>query len=106
MIPKKDNPSATDYWSITCPNTINKLITSVIDSLLQSHGEKYRLMQINQWGRKAKTMFCVNNLLIYKMVRDSHFQKKNLQLVGVKKAFDSVFHQWIIRTWTKDAWDT
>lgn len=43
-------------------------------------------------------MFCVDNLLIDKMVRDAHFQKKNLQLVDVKKEFDSVFHQWIIRT--------
>lgn len=43
-------------------------------------------------------MFCVDNLLIDRMVRDAHFQKKNLQLVDVKKAFDSVFHQWIIRT--------
>ena len=46
-------------------------------------------------------MFCVNNLLIDKMVRDAH-----LQLVDVKKAFDSVFQQWIMRTYTKDVWDT
>ena len=38
-------------------------------------------------------MFCVDNLLIDKMVRDVHFQKKNLQLVDVKKEFDSVFHE-------------
>ena len=44
MIPKKDNPSASDYWSITCLNTLYKLITSVIDRFLQLHGGKYRLM--------------------------------------------------------------
>ena len=77
----------TDYVSNWPPFTITR--------------EKYRLMQINQWGRKGKTMFCVNNLLIDKMVRDAH-----LQLVDVKKAFDSVFQQWIIRTYTKDVWDT
>ena len=79
MILKKDNPSASDHRSITCLDALYKLITSVIDRFLQSHEEKYRLMQIDQRGRKARTMGCVDNLLIDKMVlEDAHFQKKNL----------------------------
>lgn len=54
MIPKKDNPSASYYRPVTCLNTLYKLITSVIDRFLQSHEEKYRLMQINQRERERK----------------------------------------------------
>ena len=68
MIPKKDKPSASDYRPITCLNKFYKLITSVIDRFLQSHEEKYRLMQIDQRGGKAKTIGCVDNLLIDKMI--------------------------------------
>ena len=101
MVPKKDNPSASDFRPITCLNTLYKLITSVIDRFLQSHEERYHLRQIDQREGKAKTMGCVDNPLIDKMVlEDAHYQKKNLSCswVDVKKAFDSVSHQWIIRT--------
>lgn len=57
---------------------------------------------------EAKTMDCVDNLLIGKMVlHDEQFQKRNSSCswVDVKKAF-SVSHQWIIRTLETDAWDT
>ena len=63
---------------------------NAIDRFLQSHEEKYRLIQIDQKGGKAKTMGCVDNLLIDKMVlEDAHFQKKNLTCswVDVRKAF-------------------
>ena len=81
--------------------TLYKLITLVIDRFLQSHEERYHLIQIDQRGEKAKTMGCVDNLLIYKMVlEDTHYQKKNLSCswVDMKKAFHLVSHQWIIRT--------
>ena len=58
-------------------------------------------MQIDQRERKAKTTGYVDNLLIDKMVlEDVHFQKKNLSCswVDVRKVFDSVSHQWIIKT--------
>ena len=58
-------------------------------------------MQIDQRRGKAKTMGCVDNLLIDKVVlEDAHYQKKNLSCswVDVKKAFASVSRQWIIRT--------
>ena len=47
MIPKKDNPSASDHRPITCLNTLYKLITSVIDRQLQVHEDKNNLMQID-----------------------------------------------------------
>ena len=68
MIPKKHEPSACDYRPITCLNMLYQLITPVIDCFLQSHEEKYRLMQIDQRRWKAKTMGCVDNLLINKMI--------------------------------------
>ena len=76
MIPKKDKSSASDYRQITCLNTPYELITPVTDCFLQSHEEKYRLMQIDQRGGKAKTVSCVDNLLIDKMMlEDAHHHK-------------------------------
>ena len=72
-----------------------------MDRFLQSLEEKYRLMQIDQRGGKAKTMGCVDYLLIDKMVlEDARYQKKNLSCtwMDVKKAFDSVSHWWVIKT--------
>ena len=89
IIPKKDKPSASDYRPITCLHTLYKLITSVIDRFVQSHEEKYRLMQIER-GEKAKTMGCADNLLIDKMIlEDAHYYKKNfiLQLGRLEKSF-------------------
>ena len=46
-------------------------------------------------------MVCVDSSIIDKMViEDVNFQKKNFSCSWVeeKKAFDSVSHQWIIRT--------
>lgn len=87
MIPKEDNPSASDYRPITCLKTLYKLIMSVIDCFLQS--------------REEKTMGCVDNLLIKKIVLEHvHYQKKNLSCiwVDVKKASDLVSHWWAIKT--------
>ena len=42
MVPIKDKPSGSDYRPITCPNTLYKVITSVIDRFLQSHEQTYR----------------------------------------------------------------
>ena len=101
MIPKKDNATAADHRPITCLNTLYKLITSVIDYQLKLHVDKNDLMQIDQRGGKAKSMGTVDNLLIDKMIlEDAHFRKKNLSCtwVDVKKAFDSVSHQWVAKT--------
>ena len=76
LIPKKDKPSASDYRLITCLNTLYKLVTSVINCFLQSHEESCHLMQIDQRGGKAKTVGCVDNLLIDKMMlEDAHHHK-------------------------------
>ena len=100
MVPKKVNPSASDYRPITCLNTLYELITSVIDHLLEIHDDKNNLMQIDQRGGKAKSMGCVDNLIIDKMIlEDAHFNKKNLSCswIDVKKAFDAVSHEWITK---------
>ena len=100
MVPKKVNPSASDCRPITCLNTLYKLITSVIDHLLEIHEDKNNLMQIDQRGGKAKSMGCVDNLIIDKMIlEDAHFNKKNLSCswIDIKKTFDSVSHEWITK---------
>ena len=101
MIPKKDNPSTSYHRPITCLNTLYKLTTSVIDHQLEVHEDKNNLMQIDQRRGNANSMGTIDNLPFDKMIlEDAHFPKKNLSCtwVDVKKAFDSISHQWISKT--------
>lgn len=98
MIPKKENPNAEDHRPITCLNTIYKLVTSIINLELQKHETKHRIMQIDQRGGTPGSMGCVDNLLIDKTIlQDAERNRKNLSCtwIDVKKAFDSVSHEWL-----------
>ena len=98
MIPKTENPKAKDHRPITLLNTMYKLVTSVIDARLRKHQGQYNYMQIDQRGCTTGSMGCVDNLLIDKAVQeDAQFGRKNLSCtwIDVKKAFDSINHNWL-----------
>jgi len=98
MIPKTAKPAPKDHRPITLLNTMYKAITSVIDAQLREHQEKYKYMQIDQRGCSTGSMGCIDNLAIDKAVlEDAEIRRKNLSCiwVDVKKAFDSINHQWL-----------
>ena len=98
LIPKKVNPRPVEHRSITCLNVLYKAISGVIKDLLPID-----LLQIDQRGGRRGTMGCNDNLLIDKAVlEDARLHSKNLSMVwvDVKKAFDSIHHDWIIKTLT------
>ena len=69
-----------------------KAITGTIKELLPSH-----LLQVDQRGG---TRGCIDDLLIDKTIaEDAKINHKNLSMVwiDIKKAFDSVSHEWIIK---------
>ena len=91
LIPKNDNPGASEYQPITCLNVMYKAITGTIKELLPSH-----LLQVDQRGGRVDTKGCIDNLLIDKTVaEDAKINHKNLSMVwiDIKKAFDSVSHE-------------
>ena len=91
LIPKNDNPGASEYRPITCLNVMYKAITGTIKELLPSH-----LLQVDQRGGRVGTKGCIDNLLIDKTVaEDAKINHKNLSMVwiDIKKAFDSVSHE-------------
>ena len=72
-----------------------KAITGTIKELLPSH-----LLQVDQRRGRVDTKGCIDNLLIDKTVaEDAKINHKNLSMVwiDIKKAFDSVSHEWIIK---------
>ena len=72
-----------------------KAIPGTIKELLPSH-----LLQVDQRGGRVDTKGCIDNLLIDKTVtEDAKINHKNLSMVwiDIKKAFDSVSHEWIIK---------
>ena len=72
-----------------------KAITGTTKELLPSH-----LLQIDPRGGRVDTKGCIDNLLIDQTVAENpKINHKNLSMVwiDIKKAFDSVSHEWIIK---------
>ena len=72
-----------------------KAITGTIKELPPSH-----LLQVDQRGGRVDTKGCIDNQLTDKTVaEDAKINPKNLSMVwiDIKKAFDSVSHEWIIK---------
>lgn len=98
LIPKDGPWSVENQRPITCTNNMYKWFSSILLNKLMSHLEKYRLVQVDQRGARAKCSGTTNNLLIDDMVlRDARYNRKNLSCtwIDVRKAFDSLSHSWM-----------
>lgn len=101
LIPKDGTWSVDNQRPITCTNTLYKWYTSIILGKLDNHLSKYNLMQIDQRGAKASCNGTAENLLIDGMVlNDARSNSRNLSCawIDIRKAYDNLSHQWIIKT--------
>ena len=84
MIPKCKDPRAKDHRPITCLNTSYKLITAVINHNLRKIEASQNMLQLDQRGGKPRSMGCMDNLLVDRMVledrRPIQPQEPNLHL--------------------------
>ena len=79
LIPKNDNPGASEYRPNTCLNVMYKAITGSSKELLPSH-----LLQVDQRGGRVDTKGYIDNLLIDKtVVEDAKINQKNLSMVWI-----------------------
>ena len=63
------------------------------------HFDKHGLLESEQRGVRTKCSKTMKNLMIGKMVcQDSRNPKRNISMawIDVKKAFDSVSHEWLV----------
>ena len=98
LIPKPGEFSSSNQRPITCLNTMYKWFTSCLLGPMDCHLNEYGLMEGEQRGAKSGCSGTVDNLLIDRMVtQDCHRGKRNLSMawIDVKKAFDSVDHEWL-----------
>ena len=99
LIPKPGVLSSENQRPITCLNNIYKWYTSCLQVPLDKHLDENDLMQSEQRGAKYGCSGTTDNLMIDKMVtQDCHRGKRNLSMawVDVRKAYDSVDHNWLI----------
>lgn len=92
-------PGRADHRPITCRNTMQKIIMSIVNSELQHHESVHKYMQLDQRGGMPGSMGRIDNLLIDKAIlEDATKNSKNLSftLIDIKEAFDSVSHVWLI----------
>ena len=96
-----DTKDRKDYRRITCLSTTYKLLTSVLTDRTYSHLEQNDLFPLEQKGCRRGSYGCKDELMINKMILENcNKRKRNLSCawIGYKKAFDSVLHDWILRS--------
>ena len=101
LIPKEGEWTAANQRPITLLNTCYKWLTSVLKEKMESHLEKFDMLQCDQRGGRKGTWGVVDNLMIDAMVlEECCMRKKNLSCtwVDVAKAYDNVSHKWLLRT--------
>ena len=101
MIPKEGEWSAANQRPITLLNTCNKWLTGILKDKMESHLEKFNMLQCDQRGGRKGTWCVVDNLMIDAMVlEECRMRKKSLSCtwVDVAKAYDNVSHKCLLKT--------
>ena len=96
-----DTKDPKNYRPITCLSTTYKLLTSVLTDRTYSHLEQNDLFPLEQKGCRRGSYGCKDQLMINKMILENcKKRKQNLSCAWIdyKKAFDSVPHEWILRS--------
>ena len=87
---KKDDPSQlTNHRPIALANTIYKLFTSTITSILSAYGEQHQILHDSQEGFRAERSTSRQLQLIIATLEDAKFTNQNIYLsyIDFKKRF-------------------
>ena len=99
LIPKEGCQGKADqYRPITCLNTGYKLLTAVINTLLQAHVEEYTSIPAEQRALCKGRRGCLDALMIDSMVtHEAMLRRRNLSVAwrDYQKAYDRVPHGWL-----------
>jgi hypothetical protein len=95
LLYKKDNPhELTNYRPIALANTIYKLFTSTLTSILSTYGEKYQILHDSQEGFRAERCTARQLQTLIAALEDARFTNQDIYLLYIdfKNAFGSIDH--------------
>ena len=95
LLHKKDNPlHLGNYRPIALANTLYKLFTSTITTLLTSYGEQHRLLHFSQEGFRPQRNTTRQIQMILATLEDARLTTKDIYLtyIDFRNAFGSIDH--------------
>ena len=102
LLPKtQETENPKNYRPITCLTTTYKILTSIITDRTYEFLEQSLILPQEQKGCKRNSYGCKDQLLINRMIIENcKTRLKNLSTAWIdyRKAFDSVPHDWILRS--------
>ena len=99
LIPKPGEFTSANQRPVICHNTFYKWFTSCVLRPMDGHLQELSLMENQQRVAKLRCSGTMDNLLIDRAVTQySRRGKRNIRMawVDVKKAYDSVDHEWLV----------
>jgi hypothetical protein len=95
LLYKKGNPSQlSNHRPIALANTIYKIYTSTLTSILSAYGEKYQILHDSQEGFRAKRSTSRQIQLLIAALEDARLTNQDIYILYIdfKNAFGSIDH--------------
>jgi hypothetical protein len=94
IIQKSDPTLLSNHRPIALANTIYKLFTSTLTTILSGYGEKYQILHDSQEGFCAKRSTVRQLQIIISALEDAKFTNQDIYLLYIdfKNAFGSIDH--------------
>jgi hypothetical protein len=95
LLSKKSDPTLlSNHRPIALANTIYKLFTSTLTTILSGYGEKYQILHDNQEGFRAEHSTARQLQIILSALEDAKFTNQDIFLLYIdfKNAFGSIDH--------------
>ena len=110
LVPKKaETRDPSNYRPICCLPTIYKILTSIITTRMKTHIEANNIIPEEQKGCTSNSYGTIDQLIVNKMIMmDAINKSRNISTAWIdyRKAFDSIPHDWLIKTLTMHKFDT
>ena len=96
LIPKGVPKQGSDYRPITCMSNLYKLTTKCVTQVMQQAVEHRNLLSENQLGTVRMVQGAKEQSMINRSIHKAAGNKLKTSWIDVKKAFDSVQHEYLV----------
>ena len=96
LIPKGEPTKGSDFRPITCMSNLYKLTTKCVTQVMQLEVERRGLLSDNQLGTVRRVQGAKEQAMLNLAINKDHKHSLKATWIDVKKAFDSVDHEYLI----------